>query len=151
MWRNSTNPTTEHLVLYRIHKQEEDNFMRERSIQIRKAMTWLRQCDDAASPHFNIKTGRWSLGKGKKQTESYYLEKIIQDYIGMKLKFRYHWHGEIITRYIFAEVLEDIIYRYDDFNIDGFEEDYNMQQRKCLMLIQNKIKLLKSGKVISHA
>ena len=77
MWRNSINPTTEHLVLYQIHKQEEDNFMRERSIQIRKAMTWLRQCDDAASPHFNIKTGRWSLGKGKKQTESYYLEKMV--------------------------------------------------------------------------
>ena len=125
--------------------------MRERSIQIRRAMSWLHQCNGAAIPQLNMKTGLWSWGKGINRTESYYLEKIMQDFVGMKLKFRYHWHGEIITRHIFAEVLEDIIYRYDDFNIAGFEEDYNIQQRKWLMLIQDKIKLLKSGKVIPHA
>jgi hypothetical protein len=39
-----------------------------------------------------------------------------------------------------------MVYRYDDFDLTGFEEDYNTQQRKWLMLIQDKIKMLKYRK-----
>lgn len=120
--------------------------MKERYIQTRKAMSCLHQFNDETIPHFNVKTGIWSWGKGIDRTDSYNLEKIMQDFSGMKLNFHYQWHGEIIIRHVFADVLEDMVYRYDDFNIVGFEEDYNMQQRKWLMLIQDKIKLLKSRK-----
>jgi len=44
-------------------------------------------------------------------------------------------------------VLEDMVTRYKGLSIEGFEDDYNSQQRKWLGLIREKLVELKSKRV----
>ena len=55
------------------------------------------------------------------------------------MQYRYTWLGKTVTRKVFAEVLEDMITRYENLNIEGFEVDYNNQQLEWLIVIKNKL------------
>lgn len=132
--------------------------MKERYIQTRKAMSCLHQFNDETIPHFNVKTGIWSWGKGIDRTDSYNLEKIMQDFSGMKLNFHYQWHGEIIIRHVFADVLEDIrqcawpdhshtfgnvlqsvLYHPQYFTVGEFTGQYSKQQLALLKAVREKL------------
>ena len=100
---------------------------------------------DTAVPHYDCKKNVWCLGEGADRREDVYLDRIIQELAGFTMKFRYTYNGQIVTRRVFAEILEDMVTRYD-LSIDGFEDDYNVQQRKWLKLIRDRMRLLKNMK-----
>ena len=100
---------------------------------------------DTAVPHYDCKKKVWCLGEGADRREDVYLDRIIQELAGFTMKFRYTYNGQIVTRRVFAEILEDMVTRYD-LSIDGFEDDYNVQQRKWLKLIRDRMRLLKNMK-----
>ena len=101
---------------------------------------------DTAVPHYDCKKNVWCLGEGADRREEVYLDRLIQKFAGYEMRFRYTWNGDTVTRRVFAEVLEDIISRYDGLSIVGFEEYYNGQQRKWLELIRDRMRLLKNMK-----
>ena len=62
------------------------------------------------------------------------------------MRFRYSWNGDTVTRRVFAEILEDMVTRYEGLSIEGFEEDYNGQQIEWLKVIRQKMVELKGHK-----
>ncbi len=113
--------------------------------QMDKAAKLGKAALDTAVPHYNCKKNVWCLGEGEDRREEVYLDRIVQEFTGFTMKFRYTWNGQIVTRRVFAEILEDMVTRYD-LSIDGFEDDYNVQQRKWLKLIRDRMRLLKNMK-----
>ncbi len=87
-------------------------------------------------PYFSKKKGAWCYAD-KTDTS---LERLVQVFAEYELKFRYRYDGEIITRRSFFEVLIDMVDRYDDLDINGFEEDYNHQQIEWLSILKEKLK-----------
>lgn len=124
--------------------------MNNRFGQYDKARHLQRNCIDASIPQYDDKKHLWYLGAGPNRIEADYLDEIVQDFVGMKMKFRYHWNGKKISRRVFDQVLEDIVYRYESFSIEGFEEDYTEAQQVWLEAIRHRILELKGkrkGKV----
>lgn len=114
--------------------------------QIDKAWKLERQPVDVTIPYYDKKKEVWCLGAGEDRREDVYLDRLVQDFAGYEMKFRYTWNGDTVTRRIFAEVLEDMVTRYEDLSITGFEEDYNNQQIEWMRLIRNKMMELKGQK-----
>ena len=123
----------------------------ERYRQIDKACTWMERWEeknrDHRFPNYDAKKNVWYYGEGAGRQEDVYLDRLLQKFAGYEMRFRYNWQGEIVTRKMFAEVLEDMVTRYKGLSIEGFEDDYNSQQRKWLGLIREKLVELKSKRV----
>ena len=106
--------------------------------QLDRAMK-LNKVVDKTIPFYDGKNNTWCLVDGTDKYSDMYLDRLIQKFAGYKMQYRYTWLGETVTRKVFAEVLEDVITRYEDLNIDGFEVDYNRQQLEWLTVIKNKL------------
>ena len=117
-----------------------------RYVQIDRATKLCRKVIDTTVPWYDGKRQVWCLGEGSGRREDVYLDRLGQKFAGVEMRYRYSWKGETVTRQVFAEVLEDMVSRYESMSIVGFEEDYNGQQRKWLEQIRDKMKLVKSRK-----
>ena len=117
-----------------------------RYIQVDRAARLDKKAVDTTIPYYDEKKNLWCLGEGADKREDAYLDRLIQEFAGYKMKFRYTWNGETVTRRVFAEVLEDMITRYESLSIEGFEEDYNKQQIEWLGIIKEKLMKLKGKK-----
>ena len=106
--------------------------------QLDRAMKLNKEVDKTI-PFYDGKNNTWCLVDGTDKYSDMYLDRLIQKFAGYKMQYRYTWLGETVTRKVFAEVLEDMITRYEDLNIDGFEVDYNRQQLEWLTVIKNKL------------
>ena len=118
-----------------------------RYIQVDRALKLDKKAVDTTIPYYDEKNNVWCLGEGADKREEVYLDRLIQKFAGYEMRFRYTWNGDTVTRRVFAEVLEDIISRYDGLSIEGFEEDYNKQQIEWLGIIRKKLMELKRKKV----
>ena len=120
--------------------------MNDRSIQWKKACGLVNDDENPAIPHYDFKKFVWIMGEGEHRQEDIYLDRIIQDFVGVEMQFRYHWNGTVVTRQIFAEILEDMLTRYEELCIEGFEVVYSPQQRKWLGIIRDKLRETKGRK-----
>jgi len=104
--------------------------MKERYKQMQKADKWYK---DKTIPY--MKNNIWILGNLKNSN----LEKLLQEYTGVTLQFRYKLNNKIITRNTFNEILEDMLTHYKSIDISGFETDYNKQQIEWLQRIKERL------------
>jgi len=116
--------------------------------QYRKARHIQRDCIDTSIPQYDERKNIWYIGSGPDRVEADYLDEIVQDFVGMQMKFRYHWDGKKITRRVFDKVLEDIVNRYESFSIEGFEEDYTEAQQVWLEKIRQRLLELKGRRKV---
>lgn len=117
-----------------------------RYLQMDRALKLNRETLNTNVPYYNSKTEMWSLGDGAEKQEDVYLDRLLQDYSGVKLQYRYKCNGETFTRRIFAEVLEDMLTRFEMLSIDGFEEDYSSQQIEWLAKVRQRLIDIKGNK-----
>ncbi len=120
--------------------------MKKRYMQAWKAERMARKHKDTSIPYFDSKKKLWCFGEGEDKAEDIHLERLIQKFAGMDMNFRYRWNGETVTRRTFTEVLEDTLARYETMSTEGFEGDYNTQQRKWMELIRGKLMEVKNSK-----
>ncbi len=104
--------------------------MKERYKQMQKADKWYK---DKTIPY--MKNNIWILD----DLQNPNLEKLLQEYTGVFLQFRYKLNNEIIIRNTFDEVLEDMLTHYKFIDISGFENDYNKQQIEWLQKIKERL------------
>jgi len=104
--------------------------MKERYKQMQKADKWYK---DKTIPYY--KDNKWILNDSSNTN----LEKLIQDYVGVNLQYHYKYNNEIIIRNTFEEILKDMLTRYKDLDISGFENDYNNQQIEWLQKIKKRL------------
>ena len=123
-----------------------EKIIKARYIQMDRAGRLDKKALDTTIPYYDEKKNVWCLGEGENKQEDAYLDRLLQDFAGYEMKFRYTWNGETVTRRVFAEVLEDMVTRYEDISIAGFEEDYNGQQIEWLGIIRKKLMELKGHK-----
>ncbi len=114
--------------------------------QIDRALKLDRKPVDVTIPYYDSKKKVWCLGAGEDRREDVYLDRLLQHFAGYEMKFCYTWNGETVTRRVFAEVLEDMVTRYEGLSIKGFDEDYNGQQIEWLGIIRKKMMELKGHK-----
>jgi len=114
--------------------------------QLDTAEKWLRECRNTAFPDYDRKKKLWFIGKGTERIEDTNLDRLLQEFSGVRLQYRYKWNGETVTRSIFAEVLEDMLTRYETLSIAGFEEDYNHWQITWLEKAGERLLELKGKK-----
>lgn len=128
--------------------------MKSRSRQIDRAEKLVKQCEGNRFPRYDAKKNVWHYGRGKDRREDVYLDSLLQDFACFEMRFRYTWNRETVTRRVFAEVLEDMIARYETLSIEGFEEDYNKQQIEWLGIIRKQLKRCyqkgQSGEKVPH-
>ena len=110
-----------------------------RYVQLDREMKLNPKVMNKNIPYYDVKNDNWYFVNGADKQNDVYLDRLIQEFTGYKMHFRYKWLGETFTRNVFAEVLEDIIIRYKDLNINGFEGDYNSQQILWLTAIKNNL------------
>ena len=118
-----------------------------RYVQIDRATKLCRKVIDTTVPWYDGKRQVWCLGEGSGRREDVYLDRLVQEFAGVEMRYRYSWKGETVTRQVFAEVLEDMVSRYESMSIVGFEEDYNGQQIDWLGIIRKKLMELKGHRV----
>jgi hypothetical protein len=104
--------------------------MKERYKQMQKADKWYK---DKTIPYY--KDNKWILN----DLSDTNLEKLIQNYVGINLQYHYRYNNEIIIRNTFEEILKDMLTRYKELDISGFENDYNNQQIEWLQKIKERL------------
>ena len=104
--------------------------MKERYKQMQKADKWYK---DKTIPYY--KDNKWILNNLANTN----LEKLIQDYVEINLQYHYKYNDKIVIRHTFEEILKDMLTRYKDLDISGFENDYNKQQIEWLQRIKKRL------------
>ena len=72
------------------------------------------------------------------------IRSIAWHFVGKDIKYRYMMDGQLKKTRMFEKVVQEVVEIPESFSLDGFEEDYSMQEREYIrILCETLLKLRK--------